>query len=148
MPVLVLVVVAGGTAAASASPGSVSSAARTARSESTFCQVMAVSIKNSNGSSHTNSPAVLKSEVEKFKSIEPTLLSLAPSAIKKDLQKVLAVDNVLFSELAKVNYNGAKIPSSFAVTLEKDQNAAKPAYNALASYVAKTCGLKLPPLSG
>jgi hypothetical protein len=109
---------------------------------------MAVSVKSGIGSSHTNSPAVLKSEVEKFKSIEPTLLSLAPSAIKKDLQKVLAVDNVLLSELAKVNYNVAKIPSTFAGTIEKDDNAARPAYNAVASYVAKKCGLKLPPLAG
>ena len=141
--VLALLVVGGGTGAASASPGSVFSAARAARSESTFCQLMAIF-----GGSPAESPAVLKSGSEKIKSLEPTMLSLAPSAIKKDLQKVIALDNVSFSELAKVNYNVAKIPSSFAVTLKKDQNAVKPAFNALASYVDKACGLKFPPLQG
>jgi hypothetical protein len=108
-----------------ASPGSVSSAAMAGRSGSTFCQVMAAYVKSSNGISHTNAPAVLKSESDKLKSIELAVLLLAPDVIRKDLQKALAVDNVLFSEFAKVNYKEAQIPSAFGGMIEKDDMASQ-----------------------
>jgi hypothetical protein len=146
--VLTTLALVGGTGVASASPGSLASAGRVAESDSTFCQLMAVVNTTGGEMFKANSPAAIRSETQRFKSGEPTVLSVTPSAVKGDLQKVLALDNLAISAFAKAGYNASQIPSVSLGTIEKNDLLAKPAYTMLASYVFKTCGLKLPPLSG
>ena len=143
--VFVLLLAAGGAAAANASTRAGSASARTARSDSTFCQLAAVYSKtNFSPVGNKLSPAVLKSEFGKLKAEEPTMVSLAPKSIKQDLQKVLAFDNLYISEIAKLGWVPAKVPISFDETLGKDAIPLKPASVAVISYEDKACGLKLP----
>jgi hypothetical protein len=136
---LVLGVAAAGAAAAS---GAHSSAAR---SDTTFCQlVTGYSSTSFSPVGNTLSPGALKSDFSKLKTEEPKLVSLTPTSIRADMQKVLAFDNVYISEIGKVGWVPAKVPVSFDITLAKDAIPVKPASAAVISYEDKACGLKLP----
>ncbi len=121
------------------------STATSVRSQSTFCR-LATSYSKTKFSpvGNTLPPGTLKSDFTKLKAEEPTLVSLAPTSIKVDLQKVLGFDNLYIGEIAKVGYVPAKVPVSFDVILGRDAVALIPASAAVISYEDKACGLKLP----
>ena len=146
VPVLVLLAVAGGATAASASRGSVFSPARLVARSATFCQWMVVVDKSGGSMFKSRSPAVVKSGTGKFRSIEPTVLEVTPSAARDELEKVFAFDNFTISALAKVHYIETQLSPATLRAIEKGDELVKSPYDALVAHADKTCGLTIPPL--
>ncbi len=135
--VVVLVSLAAGSSAALASPS--------ARALSPFCTKWVTYAKNSPGTNlQTLKPAVLKAKYKGYKSATVTLLSLSPSSIKPDLQKIFTFDNALFAALQKAGWSFAKIPLATLKSWAVKGPALKPVSDKVTSYINKSCGLKYP----
>lgn len=141
IPALVLVALACGNAAAVASPSSVAVPSLTATSP--FCAKAATYSKSSPGTNVAAvTPAALKANYEKFKAVEKSILGQAPTAIKADLQKIFAFDDILFAALNKANWNFAKLPPATLQMLATKGPALEPASKRVAAYFAKVCKIK------
>ena len=135
--VVVLVSLAAGGSAALASP--------TARTLSPFCAKVVSYAKNSPGTNlQTLKPAVLAAKYKGFKSATEKLLTITPSSIKPDLEKIFTFDNALFAALQKAGWSFAKIPPATLKSWATKGPALKPASDKVIAYFDKSCGLKYP----
>ena len=135
--VVALASLAAGSSAAFASPG--------ARALSPFCAKWVSYAKNSPGTNlQTLKPAALAAKYKGYKSATKTLLPLAPSSIKPDLQKIFTFDNALFAALQKAGWSFAKIPLATLKSWAVKGPALKPVSDKVTSYINKSCGLKYP----
>jgi hypothetical protein len=135
--IVVLVSLAAGSSAALASPS--------ARTLSPFCAKAVIYAKSNPGTNlQTLKPAALEANYKKFKSAESKMLSLAPSSIKPDLQKIFTFDNSLFAALQKAGWNFVKVPRATLESWAVKGPALKPASDKVISYFDKSCGLKYP----
>ncbi len=89
-------------------------------------------------------PATLKADYAKFKVLKATMVPLAPTSIRADLNQVLTFDLGLFSELSKVGYSFAKIPRTVLAKWAIEGPKLKPASDKVITYIDAKCGLKLP----
>jgi hypothetical protein len=136
VPIIVLLsLAAGGSALASPS----------ARTMSPFCAKVVSYAKSTPGTTlYTLKPAALEAKYKGFKSATKTLLTMTPSSIKPDLEKIFAFDNALFAALQKAGWSFSKVPPATLKSWAVKGPALKPSSDKVISYFDKTCGLKYP----
>jgi hypothetical protein len=135
--VVVLVGLAAGSSAALASPS--------ARTLTPFCAKVVSYAKDTPGTTlYTLKPAALEAKYKGFKSATVKLLSITPSSIKPDLEKVFTFDNALFTALQKAGWSFAKVPPATLKRWATKGPTLKPASDKVIAYFDKTCGLHYP----
>jgi hypothetical protein len=135
--VVVLVSLAAWSSAALASPS--------ARTLSPFCSKVVSYAKDTPGTTlYSLKPAALAAKYKGFKSATVRLLSIAPSSIKPDLQKIFTFDNALFAALQKAGWSFTKVPPATLKSWATKGPLLKPASDKVISYFNKTCGLHYP----
>ena len=135
--VVVLVGLAAGSSAALASP--------TARTLTPFCAKVVSYSKSTPGTTiYTLKPAALEAKYKGFTSATKTLLTMTPSSIKPDLEKIFTFDNALFAALQKAGWSFSKVPPATLKSWATKGPALKPASDKVIAYFDKTCGLHYP----
>ena len=135
--VVVLVSLAAWSSAALASPS--------VRTLSPFCAKVVSYAKNTPGTTlYTLKPAALEAKYKGFKSATVQLLSITPSSIKPDLEKVFTFDNALFTALQKAGWSFAKVPPATLKSWAVKGPTLKPASDKVIAYFDKSCGLHYP----
>ncbi len=135
--VVALVGLAAGSSAALASPS--------ARTLSPFCAKVVSYDKDTPGSTlYTLKPAALEAKYKGFKSATVKLLSITPSSVKPDLEKIFTFDNALFAALQKAGWNFSKVPPATLKSWATKGPLLKPASDKVIAYFDKSCGLHYP----
>jgi len=108
-----------------------------------FCQQVASEVNNSvakEAASGTGADSI-KQSVQAFKSIEGSVLSSAPNAIKPDLVTLFGALDQFYSALQKANYDFTKIDPSVEAPLQAP--AVQKAEQNVDAYMKNTCGIDL-----
>ena len=135
--VVVLVSLAAWSSAALASPS--------ARTLSPFCAKVVSYDKSSPGTTlYTLKPAALEAKYAGFKAATVKLLSMTPSSIKPDLEKIFTFDNALFAALQKAGWNFSKVLPATLKSWATKGPLLKPASDKVIASFDKSCGLHYP----
>jgi hypothetical protein len=86
--------------------------------------------------------AAEKAAYKTLDSVEGTVLKVAPSALQSSYKTVFKELNVFYSELAKVNFNYAKLTKAQDASFEALSKTMEAASNKISAYDKKVCGVK------
>ena len=106
-----------------------------------FCQQVAKSVNSASlqaAATGTGADSI-KTSVEAFETIEGSVLSSAPGAIKSDLATLFGALDQFYGALAKVNYDFTKVDPSAEAPIETP--AVKTAEQHVDAYLKTTCGI-------
>jgi hypothetical protein len=136
----------GGAAPTTATPATTAAPASSGGGGS-FCNLasseLAKSLKATAALGST--PADLRAEVTTFEKIAPALLASVPSSIRPQMASLFDYDKLIFSALAKANYNYAKISPADLQAIESGATKVEADSTAIEAYVQKACGFSLTP---
>jgi hypothetical protein len=105
-----------------------------------FCKAIAASLGRQASSAGT-SPAQMMAQLAIVRKFAEQAASLAPAAIKPDVNVLMAASLSMWDALAKVNYDYSKLKPSDMAALSSPAVAA--AGKRLSIYMTDTCGLKI-----
>jgi hypothetical protein len=132
---------AAGAAAASATAALPSPSKVVATGGGKFCQQVAAEVNNTVAKDAASGTGVdsIKQSIQNFKSIEGSVLSSAPNAIKGDLVTLFGALDQFYGALQKANYDFTKIDPSVEAPLQAP--AVQQAEQNVTAYMKNTCGI-------
>jgi hypothetical protein len=137
---------AGGTSSAAAAPSTAPSETATsstvkATGGGKFCQQVADSVNNKalQAAATGTGADSIKTSVQAFHSLEGSVLTSAPGALKPDLVTLFGALDQFYGALAKANYDFTKVDPSVEAPLETP--AVKAAEQRVDAYMKNTCGI-------
>jgi hypothetical protein len=86
--------------------------------------------------------AAEKAAYKSLSSVEGLVLNVAPSVLQSPYKTVFKELNVFYSELAKVNFNYAKLTKAQDASFESLSKTMDAASNKISAYNKKVCGVK------
>ena len=106
-----------------------------------FCQQVAAEVNNNVAKQAATGTGIasIKQSVQEFKSIEGSVLSSAPNAIKPDLVTLFGAIDQFYAALAAVNYDFTKVSPSIEAPLATA--AVQAAEQNVNAYMKNTCGI-------
>jgi hypothetical protein len=124
-----------------ATPDAASAAPVKATGGGAFCKAIAASMNAQSLHPGLASGDDAKAQIEAARSQEHQALSIAPSALKPDLQVLVAASDAMFNALAKANYDYSKLTAADMVDFSSAKVTAAEAH--LTTYLKDTCGIDL-----